>query len=337
MDRRTFMAMAASASLVSGGPARAGNAESPSEEDLAIVVRGVEIPCRISRPAGPPRGAVLLLPGSLFSDVDGNYPTMNLRPHVYADLAGQLAGLDMVVLRMAKIGPGTGSRTVDPAAAAAHADFLVRVEVADAALERLAALGTPGPLVVAGHSEGALVAFLLAAQTAVPIDGVVSLSGPALPLLDILRGQIAAMGGPVPINLSPYDRAVAAIRQGLPLPPELARDPQTAMLATMPPAALAYIASVDRIDPLTAVAAVRQPMLIVQGNRDFSVPAEHAERLRAARANLTTEVALFPTLTHMYKVAPEGLAPMQSMALDTDSDPAVAAAIVAWAARLRRS
>lgn len=338
MDRRTFMATAA-ASAVLGERAAAADTAAPAEQDLTVTVRGVEIPCRISRPAGRPRGAVLLLPGSLFSDVDGNYPAMNMRPHVYADLAHQLAGTGMVVLRMAKIGPGTGSRTVDPAAAAAHADFRTRVEVANIALARLAALRTPGPLLVAGHSEGAVVAFLLAGgSTAAPLDGVVSLSGPALPLLEILRGQIAAMAPPgaEPPDLSAYDQAVTAIRRGAPLPPELARNPQTAMLASMPPPALAYISSVDRVDPLAEVAQVRQPMLIVQGGRDASVPADHAQRLRTARRALPTELALFPTLTHMYKVAPEGLPPMQSMMLETDCDPAVAAAIAAWAARLAR-
>lgn len=336
MNRRVFMATAA-ASAALGQRAAASDAPASAEQDLTIIVRGVEIPCRISRPAGRPRGAVLLLPGSLFSDIDGNYPSMNLRPHVYADLARQLAGAGMVVLRMAKIGPGTGSRTVDAAAAAAHADFTTRVEVAAAALGRLAALRTPGPLLVSGHSEGAVVAFLLAGgPTTPPLDGVVSLSGPALPLLDILRDQIAAMvpPGAGPPDLSAYDRAVAAIRRGAPLPPELAHNPQTAMMATMPPAALAYLASVDRVDPLAAVARVRQPMLIVQGGRDSSVPADHAQRLQAARADLPTELALFPTLTHMYKVAPEGLAPMQSMSLETDCDPAVANAIAAWVARL---
>jgi pimeloyl-ACP methyl ester carboxylesterase len=311
----------------------------PAEENLALTVRGVEIPCRISRPAARPRGALLLLPGSLFSDIDGNYPSMNMRPHAYADMAGQLARLGILVMRMAKIGPGTGSRTIDAAAAAAHADFGTRVEVAAEALARLAALRTPGPLIVAGHSEGALVAFLLAAgRPGTPVDGVVSLSGPALPILGILRGQIGAMAPPGsgPPDLSPYDQAVSAIRRGVPLPSELAQNPQTAMLATMPPAALAYLASVDRIDPLKVVARVRQPMLIVQGGRDFSVPATHAERLRAARSNLPTELALFPALTHFYKVAPEGLTPMRSMMLESESDPAVAGAIAAWAARLPR-
>jgi hypothetical protein len=60
-----------------------------------------EVACRFTMPNDAPRGAVLLLPGSLYSDVDGNYPSMNLRPHVYADLAQQLGERGFAVLRMA--------------------------------------------------------------------------------------------------------------------------------------------------------------------------------------------------------------------------------------------
>ena len=71
--------------------AGAGVAADVREEPLDLVVSGVSIPCRLSWPAEAPIGAALLLPGSLYSDVDGDFPTMNMRPHAYADLAGQLA------------------------------------------------------------------------------------------------------------------------------------------------------------------------------------------------------------------------------------------------------
>ncbi len=87
---------------------------------------------------------------------------------------------------------------------------------------------------------------------------------------------------------------------------------------------------------MAALAKVRQPVLIVQGGRDDSVPPSHADLLRASRGNLSTEVTTFPNLTHFYKVAPAGMSPMQSMALDTPSDPAVAEAIAEWASRLPR-
>jgi pimeloyl-ACP methyl ester carboxylesterase len=304
------------------------------EEDATVTVAGVEIACRLTLPIGTPAGAVLLLPGSLYSDVDGNYPSMNLKPHAYADLAKQLGERGFAVLRMAKIGPGTGSRTVDASQAIAHAEFSTRVTVASEGLALLRRTAVQRPVIVAGHSEGAVVASLLAAGVdANAIDGVVSLSGPALPILDILREQVLAMAAPS-TDMTMFDLTIAAIRAGAPPPAEATTNPQTALFATMPAPALAYLRSVDRIDPLAALANVRQPVLIIQGGRDASVPSQHAEMLKAGRSASLTETALFPTLTHFYKVAPPGLPPMMSMGLESESDPAVADALVEWGRRL---
>jgi hypothetical protein len=327
--------------MISAGAA----AIAPKEQALEVLATGFAIPARIALPAGTPKGAILLLPGSLFSDVDGDYPSMGMRPHVYADLAGQLAAAGWASLRMAKIGPGTGSRVVDQDEARRNTTFTARVPQAAEALRLLREAAPNGPAVVAGHSEGALAANLLAAgPRGGEIAGVVSLSGPALRLLDILRGQVAAMGPPMepPMkprgapapDLSVLDAAIAAIRAGQPLAPEAAHNPETAMMAAMPPASLAYLADVDRVDPLAAVARVRQPMLLVQGGRDDSVTPDQVDALAKARGRSPTTVRRFPGLTHFYKRAPDGLAPQAAMALSTPSDPAVAQAMAAWAARL---
>lgn len=307
-----------------------------SEQDAIVTVSGVEIACRVNLPEGKPLARLLLLPGSLYSDVDGNYPTMGMNPHAYADLARQLAARGFAVVRMAKIGPGTGSQTVDAEAAAAHGDFRMRVTVAQAGLDLLLRSADQGPVIVAGHSEGAKVANLLAQGAAASrIDGIVSLSGAAKHLLDLLRHQVSGMAPPgVSPDLSVFDRTVAAIRTGSALPPEASSDPFSAMMAGMPEAAHHYLRTVDAVDPRAEIARVPQPVLIVHGGRDESVPFAHAERLKAARGALPTETAFFPSLTHFYKHAEEGLLPMQIMALDGESDPAVADAIVAWAVRL---
>ncbi|WP_254442302.1 hypothetical protein [Duganella vulcania] len=45
----------------------------------------------------------------------------------------------------------------------------------------------------------------------------------------------------------------------------------------------------------------------------------------------------FPDLTHFYKIAPPGITAMQSMALETVSDPAVAEHIAQWVQRPARA
>ena len=323
MNRRALMA---STLAFAAFPAHAE--ETMQETDASLIIDGVRIPGRLCLPAGAPVGAVLIVPGSLFSDVDGDYPSWNVRPHVYRDLAHQLAARGVASLRQAKIGPGTGSETMDATAAAAHLHFAERVVVCRAALVRLRA-AVPGVRVVAaGHSEGAVVTSLLGAESGVSLDGIVSLSGPSLRILDIMRAQTAAM---MPgADMGVFDRAAAAIRAGQPLAEEARSNPMLAGMVSMPPQAIAYLREVDEVDPCAAIARVRQPMLLVQGGRDQSVTPEQVDALAAARGALPTQIERFAELQHFYKRAPEGLDAMQSFGLSDESDPAVAAAITAW-------
>lgn len=307
------------------------------EESFELVVAGISIPCRVSWPAAEPVGAALLLPGSLYSDVDGNYPGMGMHPHAYADLAGQLAERGIVVLRMAKIGPGTGATTLDAEAARAHADFAHRRVVALAALRELRARSRAMPIVVLGHSEGALVASMLArGEGGEAVDGVVSLSGPSLPIFGIMREQFASMPAGQAPDLAAFDAVVVAFRAGRAPPAAAAADPGLSMLLSMPPPALAYLRTIDSVDPLREIAAIRQPVLFVQGGRDDSVPLHHVEALSAAYRGPTASTRVFPELNHFYKRVPAGLPPMQSMQVDDTSDPGVATAIAEWMSGLRR-
>jgi fermentation-respiration switch protein FrsA (DUF1100 family) len=333
-------ALAAFATLTLTAPILArGDALQPEyvETSLALEVDGLRLPARLTVPAeGTPVAALVLVPGSLFSDVDGDYPTWNLRPHMYADLARQLAARGHAVLRYAKSGPGTGSEVVDAEQAKAHLHFAQRVVVARAALKALRdGLGANTAKVrvwiVAGHSEGAVVASLLASQEP-SLDGVVSLSGPSVGLFSIMRDQVAAMPGVGDLGF--YDDALARIRKGEPLAPEAAQHPQTAMLAAMDPRNLSYLREVDEVDPAKALAAVARPVLLVQGGRDGSVPEKHAHRLQEARAARPTTLALFAELQHFYKPVEPGTDPQAAFGLETPTDPRVAEAIDGWMRRL---
>lgn len=296
------------------------------ERAATMEVEGVRIPAAVTLPAqGARASAVLLIPGSLFSDVDGNYPVYNWRPHAYADLARQLAARGHVVLRFAKVGPGTGSVVVDSQRARVIGTFAGREVVAQAALRMLradpAAAGLP--VFLAGHSEGAVVASLLAASTP-GIRGVVGLSGPSVGLLSIMREQLPPGEHPV------FEATVAAIRSGAPLPEEAARAPQTAMLAAMDADGLRYMRDVDAVDPAAALARVTVPVLLVQGGRDASVRPHHAQALARARGTRPTETAFFPELQHFYKRVAADADPMTAMQVETESDPAVADAVDRW-------
>ncbi len=307
--------------------------ETPGKLDEPLAVSGLAFPCRIDRPAHAPRAALVLIPGSLFLDVDGNYPAWNVRPETYRELGAQLAARGIAVLRYAKPGPGTGTVVTDAEAAARHGEFAMRVEVAAAAVARLRALGEV-PLFIAGHSEGALVASLLAARDP-GIAGVVSLAGPARRIFDIMRAQLDAMAmpGDHAEGMATFDGAIASARATGALPASAADHPYTRMFASIGDAGVRYLRSQDRIDPVAALAAVPQPVLLVQGGRDASVPAAHVDLLAAAR-DARTDLARFDDLQHFFKLAPPDLDPQASFALTGPTDPRVAEAIAAWLDRV---
>jgi alpha-beta hydrolase superfamily lysophospholipase len=322
------------------------------EQKMTLSVSGIDIPAALTLPPDATTGgtvpaAVLLVPGSLFSDVNGDFPAWNVFPHVYAHLARQLSARGLAVYRFAKLGPGTGSTVVDARAAEAIRTWSGRSVIAAAALDAMReALRAAGisvqRIVLAGHSEGSVVVSLLAtgdAAGATTIDGVVLLAGPSVGILGIMQEQAPNFmipPGQRAAAQDAIDRAVAYVRRGEPIPEDVKAMPGVQGLARMDDTGLRYMRECDANDPTDLAARIAQPVLIVQGGRDGSVPAHHGERLRDSRGARPTTYAYFEELQHMFKPLPPGLPPMEAFGLAGETDPRVADAIAGWVATLPR-
>jgi alpha-beta hydrolase superfamily lysophospholipase len=309
---------------------------------LTLEIPGFSVPAALTLPGGDVRGAVLLVPGSLYSDVDGNYPTWKSFPRVYAHLAEGLARHGLATLRFAKLGPGTGSEQTDAALAATSRTWAGRQRTTRLALDLLRReLGPRGlgavKVVLAGHSEGAVVVSLLG-HDGVDADGIVLLSGPSVGILGIMQEQNRRMPDVDADQLRLLDEVIAVIRRGAPIPEELKRRASgptgAGALVTFPADGLAYMRDVDASDPLVAIASYEKPVLIVQGGSDMSVPTHHGEALRDARGGRPTTYAFFPELQHFYKEVPPDTPPMENFGYPGPTDPRVDAAIAEWVARL---
>jgi alpha-beta hydrolase superfamily lysophospholipase len=305
--------------------------------DLTLSVPGYQIPAALELPDAPPAGAVLLIPGSLFSNVDGDYPGWNIFPRVSAYLAEQMAERGLAVYRFAKLGPGTGSVETSPVEAKAIRSWRGRATIAHAALAQfrveLEARGLSAlKMILAGHSEGAVVASVIAREGAVA-DGVALLSGPSVGILSIMieqsRSALTPDAGDEAARL--LERTVAHIRNGEPIPDDIRAQAAGSFgagaLVSMPPDAIAYMRDCDATDPAATIGGYEKPVLIVQGGVDSSVPAHHADALRGARGSRPTTYRFFDGLSHMYKLVPPGTSPMEGFALPGPTDPRVAAAI----------
>jgi len=326
-----------------------GHAGAPAKEvlivdrALTLTANGQTIPAIVSRPeSGTVRWGIVLVPGSFPNDVDGNYsPALgspfSAKPHMYKDLARQLAARGCAVLRYAR----GGATTVDAAEAAAHRHFADRTIVVAEAVRALRA-AVPGLVhcALAGHSEGGPVALLYQSEHGdAPIDAYVSLSAPARRIFDVMLQQVEASVqdgywnfGAMRYPFADYQRALDLIRKGEAVPYALKKTLPPFGVHTMDAASQDYLRDYDRVDSLALLASVAHPVLIVQGGSDTSVLPDNAGLLLAARKGspASTETAIFPDLQHFYKKCPPGLDPSLAFALETESDPAVAEAIAAW-------
>jgi alpha-beta hydrolase superfamily lysophospholipase len=314
-----------------------------TEKPYALVVNGTSAPALMTLPeSGAATWGIVLVPGSFPSDIDGNYlpehgNPFSAKPHAYKDLARQLAAKGCAVLRYAR----GGVTVLDKDMAAAHRHFADRTAVVAEAVRVLRAV-VPGLkyVALAGHSEGGPVSLLLmTTDREVKIDAYISLSAPARRMFDIMLQQTAATVrdgmvsfGPMKYPFSAYEQAMTLVREGKPVPQDLLKQLPPMGVYAMDETSKRYLREYDEIDSRKLIAAITCPVLIVQGTKDTSVFPDNADMLLEARKGnpAPTEIAIFPGLQHFYKAVPPGLDQMAVFGLETESDPAVAAAISAW-------
>ncbi len=323
-----------------------------SEHLSSLRVSGWEIPTALTLPAPLEQdieSAILLIPGSLFSDVNGDYPTWNSFPHVYAHLAHQLSTLGHAVLRFAKLGPGTGSVPFGAEVAATIRTWEGRLIIASAMLDAMRrALDEKDiharRVTVAGHSEGSVVASRLAVSShGESLDGVVLLAGPSVGILGIMREQIGFGLEPGQLDeaRARLDIAIGHIRRGESIPAELGNGPGMGVgaLISMPDEGRGYMRDVDATDPLELARSMAQRTLVVQGGNDGSVPAHHGEALRDALRSRAggeskTSYLFVPDVTHMFKVVPPEVTGPDAFGYPGETDRRVTDGIDKWIRRI---
>jgi len=198
---------------------------------------------------------VLLIAGSGSTDHDGNGP--QVKPATLKKLSEQLVARKIATLRYDKRGAGGWKPEFGRPEDFRFKDF---VEDATALVNYLRSSGKFSRIVIAGHSEGGLVAILTARH--VPIDRLVLLATAARRQGDLVKAQLEKKLGPE--RLQPIVKAIDAMMAGQivdPPPPGLAIAP------SMQPG----IASAFTEDPIDPLKLIDRPTLIVGGGRDRQV------------------------------------------------------------------
>lgn len=276
------------------------------EQEVTLAVRDGVLHGTLSLPAVEGRVPVVLLhAGSGATDRNGNSAALPGRNDSLRMVADALAHAGIATLRYDKRGVGASAL---PGMREADLRLGHYVDDATAWLRQLRVDPRFTRIMMAGHSEGAQIAA--AACEKAPADACILIAGAGSGLDDILRTQLKPR---LPAELyAQSERILLALKRG-----EQVEDVPPALLALYRPSVQPYLISSLKVDPRAAVAALRMPVLIVQGTTDLQVSVADAKALSAAAPS--ARLVIVPGMNHVLKLAGGDLAQQ----LPSYSDPAL--------------
>jgi len=320
-----------------------------TSEDVSYAggAAGLTLAGTLTKPPGAgPSPCVLLITGSGPQDRDET--VFGHRPFLV--IADRLTRAGFAVLRVDDRGVGgsTGARD-----AATTQDFAADVRAGLAFLRQRTDVDAKR-IGLLGHSEGALIAPMVAADPKQHVAFVVLLAGPGVPGADILLAQGEAIGramGKGEADLAKERRVqtglfalakqdgldsatvVARVRDvfrdaGLDSATSSAQLAQSAMVVRS-----AWMRYFLTYDPRPALRKVKCPVLALNGGRDLQVPPkqnlpEIAKALKAG-GNRDVEVRELDGLNHLFQSSTTG-SPAEYATIEETFSPVALDAIAAW-------
>ncbi len=290
-----------------------------------------------------PYPAVLMIAGS--GPVDRNENAPGLRTNIFSQLAAALAAHGIASLRYDKRGVGQSGGDFTTASLD---DFVADAHAALATLQTASNID-PNRIFILGHSAGGIIGPMLAANNH-KLAGLILLAAPAHPLDYIIRHQIEELNraagktdAQVNAALAQEDQFLNFVRtshgnwsdytfdQLKTAMPWLSQDKYHQMTATP----LTWLRENFQHDPLTTIAKVTCPVLIIQGKKDFQVPSTEADLLAQAlrnAGNAAVTLDILSDLNHLMRHQTE--APnLTYRHLDQPVDPRVINAVTGWIAQ----
>jgi alpha-beta hydrolase superfamily lysophospholipase len=247
--------------------------------------------------------AALILAGSGPTDRDGNQPTAH--SDTLKMLAHALFARGIATLRVDKRGIAASGL-----AAPSEVELRLDTYVADAKawLEFLRTQERIDRLFIIGHSEGALIATLVAPGE--KLTGLVLIAAIGSPFGNVLRRQLAAAAIPASLRQKAFEIMAALQRR------ERVRDVPSELAALFRPSVQPFMISLLELDPVTALGASTIPALVAQGTNDLQVSIEDARLLAASRPGVA--LTIIEGMNHTLKMAPADRAAQMHAYTDPD-------------------
>lgn len=263
--------------------------------------REVEVECEwgslsatIDMPEGETSTAILVVAGSGPTDRYGN-SAGGLNTYSYKMLGEGLAKEGFAVMRYDKRAIGLSAYPAERVPELLFDDF---IDDARRCVEYLRAEGFER-VIVAGHSEGGLIALVLASDQETKVDGVVLLCAAGYAMDEILNYQLSQQLIPTHVGLMMRStNIIRTLKQGKQVPAE---EIPSELMSLFHPTVQPFIISSMQYDPVAYAKRVKCHALIVSGGRDIQVTPANGERL--AEAMPEAEVVVFENMAHVLKDA----------------------------------
>ena len=291
---------------------------SAQQREVVVECEWGNISATIDMPDAGSDTAVLIVAGSGPTDRNGNSGA-GLNTYSYKMLGETLAHSGYAVMRYDKRGIGGSPIPAEDIPSLVFEDY---IDDARVCAKFLRAEGFER-VIVAGHSEGGLIALQLAAEEACCLDGVVLLCAPGYNMAEILNFQLSQQLVPAYMGLMVKSTAIInSLKAGRMVAQE---DIPAELMSLFHPTVQPFIISNMRYEPTELAAKCRVPMLIVSGGRDIQVSVSNGERLHGA--NPAAEHRMFENMTHVLKDADTSDRVMQVMSIYTNANLAITEAL----------
>jgi alpha-beta hydrolase superfamily lysophospholipase len=291
---------------------------SAQQREVVVECEWGNISATIDMPEEGSDTAVLIVAGSGPTDRNGNSGA-GLNTYSYKMLGETLAHSGYAVMRYDKRGIGGSPIPAEDVPNLVCEDY---IDDARACAKFLRAEGFER-VIVAGHSEGGLIALQLAAEEACCLDGVVLLCAPGYNMAEILNFQLSQQLVPAYMGLMVKSTAIInSLKAGRMVAQE---DIPAELMSLFHPTVQPFIISNMRYEPTELATKCRVPMLIVSGGRDIQVSVSNGERLHGA--NPAAEHRMFENMTHVLKDADTSDRMMQVMSIYTNANLAITEAL----------
>lgn len=289
-------------------------AVSAQQRDVVVECDWGNISATIDMPEEGSDTAVLIVAGSGPTDRNGNSGA-GLNTFCYKMLGEALTESGYAVMRYDKRAIGLSPIPAEDVPNLVFEDF---IDDARTCGEYLRKEGFER-VIVAGHSEGGLIALALAAEAECCLDGVVLLCAPGYNMAEILNFQLSQQLVPAYMGLMVKSTAIInSLKAGRMVAEE---DIPSELIGLFHPTVQPFLISNMRYEPTELAAKCRVPMLIVSGGRDVQVSVSNGERIH--NANPASEHRIFENMTHVLKDADTSDRIAQVMGIYTNANLAI--------------